>query len=189
MAATALSGGFADASRDAAHAFRAAMRAMARPGQVERLTGAAPPAPLSPAAGALLLTLCDADTPVYLAGAVDCADVRAWIAFQCGAPHVAADLCTFAVGAWADLVPLDRFPAGTAEYPDRSATLIVDRVPDMAENAVLSGPGLAAPRRIGLPDPVALAANAARFPLGLDLFFTSGDRAFALPRATRIEVA
>ena len=189
MEAAALSGGFADAPRDAAHAFRAAMRAMARPGTVERLVGAAPPAPLSQAAGTLILTLCDADTPVHLAGAADCAEVRAWIGFHCSAPLAAAGACAFAVGAWADLVPLDRFPAGTAEYPDRSATLIVDGSDLAGEAAVLSGPGLAEPRRVGLPDPGALAANAARFPLGVDLFFTSDDRVFALPRATRIKVA
>ena len=67
MAQAALAGGFTDAPRDAAHAFRAIMTAMARPGVILDIEGAAPPEGLSPAAGAVLLTLCDPDTPVWLA--------------------------------------------------------------------------------------------------------------------------
>ena len=48
--------------------FRAAMRAMARPGTIEMLGAARPPAPVSAAAGTLLLTLCDHDTGLHLAG-------------------------------------------------------------------------------------------------------------------------
>ena len=59
MTADALTGGFADAPRDAARAFRAALNALARPGRIEMLAGAVPPAPLSVAAGTLLLTLAD----------------------------------------------------------------------------------------------------------------------------------
>ena len=68
MQADTLDGGFADPATDAAHAFRAVMEAMARPGTLREITGATPPAPLSPAAGAAILTLCDTDTPLHLAG-------------------------------------------------------------------------------------------------------------------------
>ena len=50
MTAHLLSGGFADPPADAAHAFRAIMQAMARPGTIHDVTGARPPAPLSIAA-------------------------------------------------------------------------------------------------------------------------------------------
>ena len=78
MQARTLEGGFTAPATEAAHAFRAAMEAMARPGTLHRVSGVAPPAPLSPAAGAIILTLCDMDTPVYLAGQSDCEAVRAW---------------------------------------------------------------------------------------------------------------
>ena len=71
---------------DAAQAFRAIMRAMARPGTIETVAGVAPPPPLSVAAGAVLLTLCDAETPLHLAGEADCDAVRAWVTFHTGAP-------------------------------------------------------------------------------------------------------
>src|SRR6056297_3703063 len=90
METAALGGGFGDAAVDAARGFRAVMRAMARPGTVEVVTGAVPPAPLSVAAGVAVLVLCDPGTPVYLAGGHDCAAVRDWIGFHTGAPVVMA---------------------------------------------------------------------------------------------------
>jgi alpha-D-ribose 1-methylphosphonate 5-triphosphate synthase subunit PhnH len=186
MDAAPLSGGFADAPRDAARAFRAAMSALARPGRIERLAGVAPPAPLSPAAGALLLTLCDPDTPVHLAGPADCPAVRAWIAFHAGAPIAGRAGCRFAVGRWQDLLPLEGYPVGTPDYPDRSATLIVELDRLVPEGARLSGPGIAGQAALSLPETAAFRANARGFPLGLDFFLACGDRVAALPRTTRI---
>ena len=79
-------GGFATPPVDAANAFRAAMNAMARPGTVQDITGAEPPAGISAAAGCLLLTLCDPETGIYLAPDVDCPALRSWLAFHTGAP-------------------------------------------------------------------------------------------------------
>ena len=66
MTPEALLGGFADAPRQSARAFRAALESMARPGTLWSVEGAAPPAPLSVAAGVLILTLCDGTTPLHL---------------------------------------------------------------------------------------------------------------------------
>ena len=52
MDGKAMDGGFADPPREAAQAFRAALQALARPGRIEAVAGAQPPAPASPAAGA-----------------------------------------------------------------------------------------------------------------------------------------
>ncbi len=186
MAAEHLSGGFADPPREAAHAFRAVMQAMARPGQIARLSGATPPAPLSPAVGTVLLTLCDPTTPVHLAAPTDSDAVRAWIGFQIGAPLTGKDTCAFAVGPWDALAPLDPYPAGTPEYPDRSATLIVE-VPVLEPAGVtLRGPGIAETAALSLPETAAFQRNAAHYPLGLDFILTCGDRIAALPRSTRI---
>lgn len=181
-----LSGGFADPPVEAARAFRAALDAMARPGRIERVAGVAPPTPLSPAAGALLLTLCDADTPLHLAGRHDTEAARAWIRFHTGAPLVTAGEAAFALGSWGALSPVDRFAVGTPEYPDRSATLIVEVDRLEAVGTTLSGPGIRERAALSLPDPAAFRANAARFPLGWDAFLTSGERLAAVPRSTRI---
>ncbi len=190
MQETTLEGGFADAPRDAAHAFRACMNAMARPGRIETLHGATAPAPMSPAAGTLLLTLCDADTPVHLAGAHDCDAVRQWLAFHTGAPVALTRTdATFAVGAWDALLPLADYPIGTARYPDRSATLVVEMDSLAAAGARLTGPGIAGTAELTLPDTAALQANHALFPQGLDFYFTAGNRVAALPRSTNVEDA
>ena len=142
MTPAALLGGFTDAPVQSAHAIRASLEALARPGTLHDLTGATPPAPLSVAAGVLLLTLCDGTTPVHLAGAHDCAAVRDWITFHAGAPLVPAERAVFAIGTWDTLHAVGRFAIGQPDYPDRSATLIVE-VPDLAaQGARLTGPGI-----------------------------------------------
>ncbi|WP_111735252.1 phosphonate C-P lyase system protein PhnH [Roseovarius amoyensis] len=186
MQANTLSGGFVDPAIGSAHAFRSVMEAMARPGTIQNIEGAAPPAPLSPAMGAVLLTLCDTETPVYLAGDLDCKAVREWLSFHTGAPFVGPAHCMFAVGAWDALAPLTVYPIGTSEYPDRSATLIVKCSELAASGATLTGPGIKDKATLSLPDVDAFQANRSLFPLGLDFILTSGDRIAALPRSTDV---
>lgn len=182
-----LAGGFHDPAIQSAHAFRALLEAMARPGRIHRVGGALPPAPLSVAAGVTLLTLADATTPLHLAGAADCAAVRDWIAFHTGAPLTDAGQAQFALGTWQALQPVDRFPVGDPAYPDRSATLIVEMSRLDQDGPRLTGPGIQKTARLSLPETDALRANRALFPLGLDLILTCGDRLAALPRSTRVE--
>ena len=181
---TALAPGFADPARDAAHAFRAILTAMARPGTTVALSAAGPEG-LSPAAAAVLLTLVDRTTPLHLAPSHDTPALRDWIAFHCGAPLAAAGQAAFALGDWASLQPLDRFAAGTPEYPDRSATLIVDDAAG-GQPVTLSGPGIRGTAAASLPDPAAFATNHARFPLGWDAILTRGAQAIAVPRSTEV---
>jgi alpha-D-ribose 1-methylphosphonate 5-triphosphate synthase subunit PhnH len=186
MRTNSLTGGFAIPSVQAAHAFRAAMDAMARPGRIVEITGATPPAPMSAAAGGLLLTLCDPETPIFLAPSHDIESIRSWIAFHLGAtltgPHEAA----FALGTWQSLAPVSRFSIGTSEYPDQSCTLIVEQPEIHASGVRLTGPGIQSHAELSLPETEAFQINAGHFPLGFDCFFTSELQAAALPRSTRI---
>ncbi|WP_299687793.1 phosphonate C-P lyase system protein PhnH [uncultured Tateyamaria sp.] len=186
MQADTLSGGFGDPAIQSAHAFRSVMEAMARPGTIHDIAGAVPPGPLSPAAGAVLLTLCDTETPVHLAGAAHCEAVRRWLAFHTGAPITGPAHCMFAVGTWADLMPLSNYPVGTSDYPDRSATLIVECPVLATTGATLTGPGIKDHATLSVPDIAALQSNRALFPLGLDFVLTHGDRVAALPRSTTV---
>lgn len=179
-----LMGGFTDPARQSAMAFRACLTALSRPGHIEVLSFATPPAPLSVSAGGLALTLLDGTTAVYLAGAVDCCDVRDWLTFHTGAPLVGPSDAVFAFGTYADLLPLDRFAIGTPEYPDRAATLVID-VPRLeATGARLTGPGIKDHAFLSLPATAPFQANHALFPLGFDAFLTCGDRIAGLPRST-----
>ena len=188
----ALEGGFADTPRQSAVAFRAALDALARPGRIREITGAKPPDGLSVAAGVLLLTLADAETPLWLPERLRDGAVAEWLRFHANAPQAAGrGQAMFAAGRWEELLPLEDWPAGEPAYPDRAATLIVE-VAALAGGPVLelSGPGIDGRARLApiLPEGAAevLRVNAARFPLGLDFFFTAGGQVAALPRSTRI---
>jgi alpha-D-ribose 1-methylphosphonate 5-triphosphate synthase subunit PhnH len=185
MRAQVLEGGFVDLPVDASHAFRAVMTAMARPGEIAVVSGALPPAPMSVAAGVVVLTLCDHETPIYIGSSHDTPQVRDWITFHTGAPFTKAQDAMFALGLW-DALSLPNFPLGTSEYPDRSATVIVERERLSKEGAVLRGPGIKEQAQLSLPETQAFQTNAAQFPLGLDFIFTCGDRLAALPRTTRV---
>ncbi len=187
MMPDALTGGFADAPVDAARAFRVALDVLARPGRIARMHGAMQPAPLSTAAGTLLLTLADFTTPVHLAPSHDTPQVRAWLTFHCGVDFVAASEAVFAVGTWDALHPIGRFAIGTPEYPDRAATLIVE-CPDLTHpTARLTGPGLAGQATLALPSIEPFRANHALYPLGFDTYLTARDQVAGLPRSTSVE--
>ena len=187
MSAHTLQGGFADGPIQSAQAFRAILDAFARPGSITTLRGAAPLAPLSIAAGVALLTLTDPTTPLHLAGAADCAQVRDWVAFHTGAPLVGPEDATFALGTWPALQPVTRFAVGLPDYPDRSATLIVEMDRLTNHGPVLTGPGIETAAWLSLPETAAFRANWALFPLGFDCLFICGDRIAGLPRSTKVE--
>ncbi len=181
--------GFADPVLDAQGCFRAALDALARPGRVCRVPAPPPaPVPLEPAAAALLLALCDAETGVCL---LDAEPAREWLRFHAGCPDAPLGSARFvlAAGAMPDLAALD---PGTDEAPQDSATLIL-QVAALEEGAGmrLRGPGIAHEHGLlaaGLPPdfPARWAANRARFPRGVDLFLCCGHRLAGIPRGTEI---
>jgi alpha-D-ribose 1-methylphosphonate 5-triphosphate synthase subunit PhnH len=187
MIADALTGGFTDAPLQSARAFREILEALARPGTIRQVSGARPPPPLSTAAGVVLLVLADSTTGVHLAGAADRPAVRDWIAFHLGAPLVRAEQADFAVGTWTALHPVTRFRIGRPDYPDRSATLIVECDRLVNHGPALTGPGIETATWLNLPETAAFRANQGLFPLGFDTVFTAGDRLSGLPRTTRVE--
>lgn len=187
MTPEARMGGFATAPQQSARAFRAALEAMARPGSIWIVEGAMPPAPMSVAAGVLILTLCDGTTPLYLGASFDLPVIRDWVTFHTGAPLVAAEAAAFAYGTWTDLTPADRFDIGLPDYPDRSTTLIVEMPTLVADGMRLTGPGIADVAQLSLPEVAAFRANRALFPQGFDTYLTCGNRLAGLPRSTIVE--
>ncbi|MCB1474426.1 MAG: phosphonate C-P lyase system protein PhnH [Rhodobiaceae bacterium] len=195
---TAIQRGFDDPVHDSQRAFRAIMAALAEPGLEMALdVPAFVPEPLHPAAATILLTLCDYDTPVHLEGVLAARQgVRDFLGFNTGAPLAAGPAeAAFAVAGYNGGLPdPTQFSQGTAEYPDRSTTLILalgDARPGQAVG--LRGPGIADMRTTSLPgiDHAywrVLANNRAAYPLGIDVIFTMGRRIVGLPRSTRIAI-
>ncbi|HVZ53421.1 MAG TPA: phosphonate C-P lyase system protein PhnH [Pseudolabrys sp.] len=175
-------------------AFRALMDAFARPGEVKTLDGAGAPAPLAPATAALVHSLVDYETPVWLdSGFAASPRVADWIRFHTGARIVSqSSEAAFALIADPLQVPdFDQFALGSEEYPDRSTTLIlqIERFDGRAFN--LTGPGIKGTRVLAaepLPDDFAarLADNRALFPRGIDLVLVAGNAVVALPRSLRV---
>lgn len=183
--------GFSDPARDAARCFRAVLEAMARPGLIARVPAGPACPPLSPAAAAALLTLCDADAPAWIAPPLACAAVDGFLRLRAGAPaSTDPEACAFALGPWAALAERP-WRRGAPERPDLGVTLIVETdALGEGETITLEGPGVDGRRSLavaGLDARFAalLDANRATAPLGLDVLLTAGDRLAALPRSAR----
>ncbi|UFZ04252.1 phosphonate C-P lyase system protein PhnH [Bradyrhizobium ontarionense] len=196
---SALQPGFVDQTLAAQSTFRAVMEAMARPGRPQRVdVEVGRPSSLMPGAAAIALTLFDHDTPVWLDPILSSApDVGAWLKFHTGAPMVAdLALASFALVAEPGALPdLDSFALGSAEYPDRSTTLIM-QVPSLSsgETYRLRGPGI--DRTISLRATIApadlferLSINERLFPRGIDVVLIDGTSVVAIPRTARLVAA
>jgi alpha-D-ribose 1-methylphosphonate 5-triphosphate synthase subunit PhnH len=187
--------GFQDAVAGAQSVFRTAMNAMAHPGTRYPLQpGFDPPRPLNAPAAALLLALCDYETPVWLDPPLAAeAGVAELVRFHTGARLVAepAEAAYAVVSDPGRMPPLAAFAQGTPEYPDRSTTLVL-QVGDIGESRWrLEGTGISGHALFEAnPLPADFAqqaqANRARFPCGVDLIFTTGVEIAALPRSTRL---
>ena len=185
--------GFADPATDSQSCFRALLDAMSRPGTIHPAgTPLDPPTPLDPATASVLLTLADADTPLWLEQPLQPA--WDWLAFHSGAPPAdAAGSASFVCAL--SMPPLATLDQGSDEAPEASATLIL-QVAAIGQGTAyrLSGPGLQTPTTLqvtGLPpDFVAQwATNAARYPCGVDLVLCAGTHLAALPRTLHITEA
>jgi alpha-D-ribose 1-methylphosphonate 5-triphosphate synthase subunit PhnH len=174
-------------------AFRALMDAVARPGTIKPLPPAATaPSPLSATAAAVALTVLDYETPVWLdAPLARSPQVADWIRLHAGA-RVTSDPRQAAFAFIADPVQapaFDGFSLGTPEYPDRSATLVLQVEGfGSGQRLLLAGPGIANVQSFAAqplpPDfQSRIAANRALFPRGVDVILVSPDAVAALPRS------
>jgi alpha-D-ribose 1-methylphosphonate 5-triphosphate synthase subunit PhnH len=186
---SALAKGFADPVLDAQAVFRAALGAMAEPGRVFPCPTLAA-APIQPVMAAVALALIDYETPYALIGG----GAEAYLSFHTGAPRAEAEAAAFVFASAHDFDASlwRRLPHGSPEYPDRSATVVLDAGRFGEGFAVeLSGPGLREPRLFaasGLTSAFWEVAeeNAGLYPLGVDFIFCGEAEIAALPRSSRI---
>lgn len=175
-------------------AFRALMEATAQPGEIRTASVLGAPAPLSPAAAALVQSLTDYETPVWLDAAfARVPAVAEWIRFQTGAPIVSEPKqAAFALIADVEAIPdVTQFALGNEEYPDRSTTVIAQIERFGGRAFQLGGPGIKTSRTFAaepLPNDFVqrMAANRELFPRGVDLVLVAGEMLAALPRSVRI---
>jgi len=190
--------GFADPVQASQQVFRAALKVMSEPGtlvEVDYVEQA--PKGLGLSTWQLALSLLDPDTRVWLSPTLAANDaVISNLRFHCQCPLVDNPFDADFVIAWHSELPLlAELNWGTAEYPDRSTTLLV-QVPALSAEPfwTLSGPGIEHARSLriaGLPDAfrAELIRSRQRFPLGIDTFWCCDNRMAALPRTTIIKEA
>ncbi|MEN3262312.1 phosphonate C-P lyase system protein PhnH [Sodalis endosymbiont of Spalangia cameroni] len=185
--------GFSRPVADAQNTFRRALKALSEPGTLVTLPTIAAWGCLSPAATALLMTLVDRETPLWLDPEFQQEDIVSNLRFHTGAAVTAAFTAPFAVLHVDNHQPLSAFSAGSALSPEESTTVILD-LPSLhgGETLRLSGPGIQTTRNIAprLPSRVLsyLLDRPRFFPQGSDLILTSGSQLLALPRTTHVEV-
>jgi alpha-D-ribose 1-methylphosphonate 5-triphosphate synthase subunit PhnH len=175
-------------------AFRAVMECFARPGEIRTLSGVNAPAPLAPATAALIQSLADYESPVWLDPSLSRVPAIAdWIRFHTGAPIVSEtrDALFALIGDPHNLPDPAQFAQGTEEYPDRSATVIVQVERFAGSPITIAGPGVQTVRSFAaepLPDDFSdrLRSNRELFPRGVDLVLVAGNKIAALPRSVRI---
>jgi alpha-D-ribose 1-methylphosphonate 5-triphosphate synthase subunit PhnH len=193
MSASVSLPGFADPVRDAQTTFRAVLDAMAQPGRLHHAgQNLAAPSPLDRATAAVLLTLIDNETPLWVDPAASAAGD--WLAFHCGAAITyAPGDSTFALAL--SMPNLAELPNGTHEVPESSVTVIL-QVPALGTGTRyrLSGPGLRVPALLavtGLPQDFARIwhENHTLYPRGVDIVLCADTTLTALPRSVTIEEA
>lgn len=189
--------GFSEPVRDSQSVFRALLTATAQPGTVVELGKAlTPPAGLNQAAAAVLLTLADQDTRVWLEPSLRGGAVESWLRFHTSCPLTdQPEQAALAVLMNSGLTSgmLSHFNQGDAKYPDLATTVVV-MVPDLHGGSalVLEGPGIESVAEIapeGLPDFFwsERADLVAHFQFGIDVMLCAEAALVSIPRTTRIQ--
>ena len=185
-----------DPAHDNQRIFRAILLTMSRPGTVTVLGNwPKPPKGLHPAAAAVCLALVDMDTPLWV-GPGTPIDIQTYLRFHCGCsiPRTPENGSFGLILDGAELPDLDQFHPGDIEYPDRSATLIIQvKSIDVGRGVTLSGPGIKGNTQLhveGLHIDFwqALQQNSRRFPLGYDVILTTETEIVSLPRTVQVGI-
>ena len=187
--------GLKDPVFDSQRIFRRLAQAMSLPGTVVTIDGIDLPdfEGVMPASAAILMALADMETAVWIEDGLCPPGLSDYLRFHTGAAAAKRrEDAVFALidGGSGDSA-FDEFNLGTDEYPDRSATVIV-QVEGFGdgEAKIIDGPGIKEPREISVRGLAAgfwpqWTANQESYPRGVDLFLVSGRDVLGLPRSVR----
>lgn len=197
-----LGAGFSSEALGSQGVFRAVLQALSQPGSpVAVAHDAEVPAAGHAASAAVLLALLDSECTLWLSPTLAASQAGTWLRFHTGCVLVDAPArARFAwVGAGDAMPDLASLQGGSDEYPDQSATCVVDvqvLAPAVAGAGAwrLTGPGIPSVQHLrvaGLPEDFGRqwAANHGAFPRGVDLVLATATHIAGLPRTTRIHPA
>lgn len=189
--------GFDDPVLGSQAIFRHALNALAMPGRPVTLPVVAPvPMHGHGASALLLLALLDSDCTLWLSSSLASTEIQTWLSFHTGCrcvddPTQARFLWLAANDAWPRLNSLN---AGSDEYPDQSATCVIEVTSlqfDGEQAWTIDGPGIHGKLQLtlqGLPEDFEAqwSDNHAAFPRGVDVFCATQTQLLGLPRSTRL---
>jgi alpha-D-ribose 1-methylphosphonate 5-triphosphate synthase subunit PhnH len=195
--------GFADPVHATQRVFRGALGALSHPGRIQTLPDAALRGLQAPgsqlALWALLLTLLDVETRLWLHPALGGHGATAWLRFHTGTSLAQdpadADFAALP-GRQAEASLWTRLAAGSDEAPQDGATLLVEvdglHACDRPGALRLTGPGIEHQQWLCVPGLGADFWSARQvlqgdYPRGVDLLLCCGSQLAGLPRTTRVE--
>ena len=188
--------GFQSETVDSQAIFRKLLSAMAHPGVIEQIDmDMVCPGNLHSAAGAILLTLLDFETPFWSDLSNDSKEIQ-WVRFHTGAPFVRIKSRSL-FGLATDYDRLENpeaFNPGSLASPDHSTTLLVQtRGLDYNGRIRMTGPGIQTETYLKLAGIKERFLNKRQkaiqnYPLGIDMIFICDSRFVAIPRTTLMEV-
>ena len=146
--------GFVDPVFDSQRVFRTVLDCVARPGRLTPLNSSiAAPAPLLATTAEILLAMADFETSIWLDDHLArTVEIAAFLRFHTGARLVSDPAqATFAViSDVASMPALSAFGQGTADYPDRSTTLLIQVERLESSGHTFEGPGIMSGLRLPL---------------------------------------
>ena len=189
--------GFHDGVAGSQEIFRCALQALSMPGKAVEIPAIAQlPNAGHNSSALLLLALLDSETSLWVSSSIAQSDAPTWLRFHTGCrlvddPAQAQFLWLARGDAWPSLAELE---AGSDEYPDHSATCVMEldhSSQESAQHFTLSGPGIKQTLALsahGLPADFVTqwADNHAAFPRGVDVLLTSPSHVLGLPRTTQV---
>ncbi|WP_420548153.1 phosphonate C-P lyase system protein PhnH [Curvivirga sp.] len=188
--------GLQDPVHSSAEVFRVLAKVMSEPGTVEELTEiCGHPDELLKAASAAILTLADMDTSLYLSSELDSPISRGFLTLHTGVKIVdSANQADFVIATQdTDISQYQDLPVGDPQYPDQSATLII-QVSNIrgSKKVTLNGPGIENIKQVQMPDlPDSFFSwrdmKNSLYPCGIDIIFASNTELMAIPRTTKLE--
>ncbi|ETD72479.1 carbon-phosphorus lyase [Pelistega indica] len=193
MIEAVLQKGFNDEVQDAQLTFRAALKALSEPGTYCQAASVAPLASLSGVGVALILTLCDSDSRVYLGKPFDNEQIKHNLSFHCGCQIVTdIDQADFVLITEQEINLLSSCRLGTDRDPEKGATVLL-QVTSLqgGDSYCLTGPGIETEKIIN-PQVSAqlweLRQQLNQFPRGLDFFMFDAKAMLGIPRTTKVSM-
>lgn len=185
--------GLSNPTHDAQQWFRQLLLAMSEPGTCITNESISKWGRLSSASVATLLTLCDAQTSVYLSPSMADDKITRSVQFHTQATLSEAKNAQFAF-ITADEFVADTFNQGDETFPEQSTTVVIqlDSL-TQGQSLTLSGAGIKTSKNITpLLSPALLRhylEQSKHYPLGIDTLLVCKHQLLAIPRSTRVTLS